>query len=64
MTEFDDNVTTNNYKIIIDDRNYAQWNVHDANTLNQVDKLPIDPCVERLFSGDVFEYIFFKNRIL
>ena len=56
MTEFDDNVTTNNYKIIIDDRNYAQWNVHDANTLNQVDKLPIDPCAEKLFSGDVFEY--------
>jgi exoribonuclease R len=56
MTEFDDNFVTNKYKIIIDDRNYTEWKLYESLHLNQVDKLPIDPCTEKLFSGDVFEY--------
>ena len=56
MTEFDDNFVTNKYKIIIDDRNYTEWKLYESLHLNQVDKLPIDPCSEKLFSGDVFEY--------
>jgi len=57
MAEFDDNDVTSNYKININDRNYTDWKVYDALTLNEVDKLPIDPCVEKLFYGDVFEYM-------
>jgi len=56
MTEFDDNFVNNKYKIIIDDRNYTEWKLYESLHLNQVDKLPIDPCTEKLFSGDVFEY--------
>ena len=56
MTENDITEVTINYKINIDDRNYTDWKVYDALTLNEVDKLPIDPSIEKLFSGDVFEY--------
>lgn len=56
MTVDPDNIATNKYKINIDDRNYTEWKLYDSLNLNHVDKLPIDPCTEKLFSGDVFEY--------
>ena len=56
MTEFHDNDVTSNYKININDRNYTDWKVYDALTLNEVEKMPIDPSFEKLFYGDVFEY--------
>uniref|UniRef100_A0A6C0I7N4 RNB domain-containing protein n=1 Tax=viral metagenome TaxID=1070528 RepID=A0A6C0I7N4_9ZZZZ len=50
------------YKIVIDDRNYSKWQVYDAPTLSPV-TLDLDPCLKRLFSGDVFTYDF-KNDSL
>ena len=44
------------YKIIVNDRNYSNWKLYDALSLNEVESLPIDPINERLFSNDVFEY--------
>jgi len=43
------------YKIVIDDRNYSKWQVYDAPTLTPV-TLDLDPCLNHLFSGDVFTY--------
>ena len=43
------------YKIVVDDRNYSKWQIYDAPTLTPV-TLDLDPCLMRLFSGDVFTY--------
>ena len=44
------------YKILIADRNYQEWDLYDAVSLVQVQKVPIDPSKDKLFSGDIFEY--------
>ena len=43
------------YKIVIDDRSYSKWQIYDAPTLTPV-TIDLDPCLMRLFSGDVFTY--------
>lgn len=43
------------YKIVVDDRSYSKWQIYDAPTLTPV-TLDLDPCVNKLFSGDVFTY--------
>ena len=44
------------YKIVIDDRSYSKWQIYDAPTFTPV-TLDLDPCLKRLFSGDVFTYV-------
>lgn len=44
------------YKIIITDRNYQSWNLYDTLSLIEIEKIDIDPSINKLFSGDVFEY--------
>jgi exoribonuclease R len=44
------------YKILIADRNYQEWELYDAVSLVQVEKVTIDPSKDKLFSGDIFEY--------
>ena len=48
---------TTSYKILIEDRNYTDWNLHDGMSLQEVSKLDINPSSLKLFSGDTFEYI-------
>ena len=43
------------YKIVVDDRSYSKWQIYDAPTLTPV-TLDLDPCLMKLFSGDVFTY--------
>jgi exoribonuclease R len=43
------------YKIIINNRDYSEWNLVDSITMNEVDKVDIDPSRDRLFSNDVFD---------
>ena len=46
-----------NYKIVIEDRNYMQWNVYDYDDVNIKEyTLPINPIEDKLFSCDVFKY--------
>ena len=44
------------YKILISDRSYVEWNLYDALSLNEVEKINIHPSTNKLFSGDTFEY--------
>jgi len=44
------------YKILIEDRNYTEWNLYDATSLQEVDKITIEPATLKLFSGDTFDY--------
>ena len=44
------------YKILITDRNYQSWNLYDTLSLIEIEKIDIDPSINKLFSGDVFEY--------
>jgi len=48
---------TTSYKILINDRDYIDWNLYDAISLNEVDKIDIRPSANKLFSGDTFECI-------
>ena len=43
------------YKILISDRSYVEWNLYDALSLNEVEKINIHPSTNKLFSGDTFE---------
>ena len=43
------------YKILISDRSYVEWNLYDALSLNEVQKINIHPSTNKLFSGDTFE---------
>ena len=48
---------TTSYKILINDRNYSEWIIYDALSLNElVDKIDVQPSINKLFSGDTFEY--------
>ena len=47
---------TMSYKILITDRNYQEWDLYDAMSLTEVEKISIEPSVDKLFSGDIFEY--------
>lgn len=52
------------YKILIEDRYYLDWNLYDSLSLNKVDKLMIIPEKEKLFSSDIFEIKNGKVNIL
>jgi len=43
------------YKITIDNREYTEWTLYDSLSLNEVEKIKIDPANDKLFSCDVFE---------
>jgi exoribonuclease R len=43
------------YKILIDNREYTEWSLYDSLSLNEVDKIDINPSTDKLFSCDVFE---------
>ena len=46
---------TISYKILIDNREYTEWSLYDSLSLNEVEKIKIDPVTDKLFSSDVFE---------
>ena len=48
------------YKIVLENRNYTNWNIYDSNNFEQKD-LQINPIESKLFSNDVF--IFEKNKV-
>ena len=52
------------YKILIEDRNYSEWNLYDALSLLDVDKIEINPINSKLFSSDIFEINDDKINIL
>ena len=52
------------YKITIDNREYTEWTLYDSLSLNEVEKIPIEPANEKLFSSDVFEIKDDKINIL
>ena len=37
------------YKIIITDRNYQSWNLYDTLSLIEIEKIDIDPSINKLF---------------
>jgi hypothetical protein len=43
------------YKILIENREYTEWMLYDSLSLNEVDKIDINPSTDKLFSCDVFE---------
>jgi exoribonuclease R len=48
------------YKIVLENRNYTNWNIYDSNNFEKKD-LQINPIKSKLFSNDVF--IFEKNKV-
>lgn len=46
---------TTSYKILIDNREYTEWTLYDSLSLNEVEKIPIEPANHKLFSSDIFE---------
>uniref|UniRef100_A0A6C0DGR5 RNB domain-containing protein n=1 Tax=viral metagenome TaxID=1070528 RepID=A0A6C0DGR5_9ZZZZ len=48
------------YKIIMEDRNYSNWKIYDANNFEKKE-LQIDPIENKLFSNDIFT--FEKNKV-
>ena len=44
------------YKILLNDRYYKEWLLYDALSLNEIEKINIDPILCKLFSCDIFEY--------
>ena len=46
---------TTQYKILVNDRQYEDWNLFDALSLNEIEKLSINPVSNKLFSSDIFE---------
>jgi len=48
------------YKIVLENRNYTNWNIYDSNNFEKKD-LQINPIESKLFSNDVF--IFEKNKV-
>jgi exoribonuclease R len=47
------------YKIVLENRNYTNWNIYDSNNFEKKD-IDINPLENKLFSNDVF--IFNKNK--
>ena len=43
------------YKILIENREYTEWSLYDSLSLYEVDKISIDPAIDKLFSCDVFD---------
>ena len=47
---------TGSYKILINDREYQDWDLVDALSMLPVEKIPLEPAVNKLFSSDIFDY--------
>jgi exoribonuclease R len=45
----------NAYKILLHDRLYTKWDIHDVNSFNIVESLKVDPSKSKLFTNDIFE---------
>ena len=52
------------YKILINDRQYSDWQLYNALSLNEIDKIDINPISEKLFSSDIFDLYNDKINIL
>ena len=48
-------MTSNCYKILINDRKYEDWKLYDGISLNEIEKIDIEPSSVKLFSSDIFE---------
>ena len=48
-------MTSKCYKILINDRRYDDWKLYDGISLNEIEKINIEPVSVKLFSSDVFE---------
>ena len=46
---------TSPYKILINDREYLDWELVDSLSMIPVDKIPLDPATDKLFSTDIFD---------
>ena len=46
---------TSPYKILINDREYKDWELVDSLSMIPVDKIPLDPATDKLFSTDIFD---------
>jgi exoribonuclease R len=53
------------YKIIIGDRDYSSWTLHDSNTLEQIEPFLVfnNPFSHFLFSGDVFDLVSMDSTV-
>jgi hypothetical protein len=43
------------YKILVHDRLYTKWDIHDVNSFKIVDDMTVDPSKSKLFTNDIFE---------
>ena len=52
----------NIYKIHVEDRNYEDWKIYDATTMELLsrDIFKCDPIKEKLMNGDIFKIIRIK----
>jgi len=46
---------TSPYKILINDREYKDWELVDSLSMIPVEKIPLDPATDKLFSTDIFD---------
>ena len=46
---------TSSYKILINDREYQDWELVDSLSMLPVEKIPLDPATNKLFSTDIFD---------
>jgi len=47
---------TSSYKILINDREYQDWELVDALSMLPVEKISLEPATNKLFSSDIFDY--------
>jgi len=56
------------FKILLNDRKYTDWQIYDALSLQEINKesinIKIDPISEKLFSSDIFEIHDDKIKVL
>ena len=52
---------TSSYKILINDREYQDWEIVDALSMLPVEKISLEPATNKLFSSDIFDY--YNNKI-
>ena len=51
------------YKIVLENRNYTNWNIYDSNNFEKKD-IDINPLENKLFSNDVFTFNKNKTNII
>lgn len=44
------------YKLLVENRDYSNWILYDALSLNEIEKIDIKPADLKLFSHDIFEF--------